>query len=189
MAKLAATELAKRCALEGVQIMGGYGYATEYPMERHLRAAVVTTIYGGTSEIQKNIIAKTLGPLGGTAPAGGPPALRAAPTAQADATIESSSSRQSRSTAATGRSNASAIRPERAALERARGQRGRHVHAAPALEHREHRAAEQHRVARGGRELRAARPRACGGRSRPATAASVPRATRPRPRQSQAQRT
>ena len=61
MAKLAATELAKRCALEGVQIMGGYGYATEYPMERHLRSAVVTTIYGGTSEIQKNIIAKTLG--------------------------------------------------------------------------------------------------------------------------------
>jgi isovaleryl-CoA dehydrogenase len=61
MAKLAATELAKRCALEGMQIMGGYGYATEYPMERHLRAAVVTTIYGGTSEIQKNIIAKTLG--------------------------------------------------------------------------------------------------------------------------------
>jgi isovaleryl-CoA dehydrogenase len=61
MAKLAATELAKRCALEGMQVMGGYGYATEYPMERHLRTAVVTTIYGGTSEIQRNIIAKTLG--------------------------------------------------------------------------------------------------------------------------------
>ena len=61
MAKLAATELAKRCALEGMQVMGGYGYATEYPMERHLRSAVVTTVYGGTSEIQKNIIAKTLG--------------------------------------------------------------------------------------------------------------------------------
>jgi alkylation response protein AidB-like acyl-CoA dehydrogenase len=61
MAKLACTELAKRCALDGMQIMGGYGYATEYPMERHLRSAVVTTIYGGTSEIQKNIIAKTLG--------------------------------------------------------------------------------------------------------------------------------
>jgi isovaleryl-CoA dehydrogenase len=61
MAKLACTELAKRCALEGLQIMGGYGYATEYPMEGHLRRAVVTTIYGGTSEIQKNIIAKTLG--------------------------------------------------------------------------------------------------------------------------------
>jgi alkylation response protein AidB-like acyl-CoA dehydrogenase len=61
MAKLACTELAKRCALEGMQMMGGYGYAKEYPMERHLRSAVVTTIYGGTSEIQKNIIAKTLG--------------------------------------------------------------------------------------------------------------------------------
>lgn len=61
MAKLACTELAKRCALEGMQIMGGYGYAKEYPMERHLRSAVVTTIFGGTSEIQKNIIAKTLG--------------------------------------------------------------------------------------------------------------------------------
>jgi isovaleryl-CoA dehydrogenase len=61
MAKLAATELAKRCALEGMQVMGGYGYATEYPMERYLRSAVVGTIYGGTSEIQKNIIAKTLG--------------------------------------------------------------------------------------------------------------------------------
>jgi alkylation response protein AidB-like acyl-CoA dehydrogenase len=61
MAKLAATELAKRCALEAVQMAGGYGYAKEYPMERHLRSAVVTTIYGGTSEIQRNIIAKTLG--------------------------------------------------------------------------------------------------------------------------------
>jgi alkylation response protein AidB-like acyl-CoA dehydrogenase len=61
MAKLACTELAKKCALEGMQAMGGYGYATEYPMERYLRAAVVTTIFGGTSEIQKNIIAKTLG--------------------------------------------------------------------------------------------------------------------------------
>ena len=61
MAKLAATELAKRCALEAVQMAGGYGYAEEYPMEGHLRRAVVTTIYGGTSEIQKNIIAKTLG--------------------------------------------------------------------------------------------------------------------------------
>jgi alkylation response protein AidB-like acyl-CoA dehydrogenase len=61
MAKLAASELAKRSALEGMQIMGGYGYASEYPMERLLRTAVVGTIYGGTSEIQRNIIAKTLG--------------------------------------------------------------------------------------------------------------------------------
>ena len=61
MAKLATTELAKKVALAGLQSMGGYGYATEYPMEAYLRAAVVGTIYGGTSEIQKNIIAKTLG--------------------------------------------------------------------------------------------------------------------------------
>lgn len=61
MAKLACTELAKECALAGMQILGGYGYSTEYPMERHLRTAVVSTVYGGTSEIQRNIIAKTLG--------------------------------------------------------------------------------------------------------------------------------
>jgi isovaleryl-CoA dehydrogenase len=61
MCKLKATELAKRCALEGVQMMGGYGYAVEYDMERQLRTAVVTTIYGGTSEIQRDIIGKTLG--------------------------------------------------------------------------------------------------------------------------------
>jgi alkylation response protein AidB-like acyl-CoA dehydrogenase len=61
MAKLKATELAKRATLEGMQMMGGYGYAVEYDMERHVRTALVTTIYGGTSEIQRDIIAKTLG--------------------------------------------------------------------------------------------------------------------------------
>jgi alkylation response protein AidB-like acyl-CoA dehydrogenase len=61
MCKLKATEVAKRAALEGVQMMGGYGYAVEYDMERQLRTAIVTTIYGGTSEIQRDIIAKTLG--------------------------------------------------------------------------------------------------------------------------------
>ena len=61
MAKLKATETAKRVALEGMQMMGGYGYATEYDMERHLRAAVVSTVYGGTSEIQRDIIGKTYG--------------------------------------------------------------------------------------------------------------------------------
>ena len=61
MAKLKATEAAKRAALEGMQMMGGYGYAVEYDMERQVRAAVVTTIYGGTSEIQRDIIAKTYG--------------------------------------------------------------------------------------------------------------------------------
>jgi isovaleryl-CoA dehydrogenase len=61
MVKLFVTERAKRIALEGMRIMGGYGYASEYDMERIVRAALVSTIYGGTSEIQRNIIAKTLG--------------------------------------------------------------------------------------------------------------------------------
>jgi isovaleryl-CoA dehydrogenase len=61
MAKLKATELAKRVTLEGMQMMGGYGYAVEYDMERQVRGALVTTIYGGTSEIQREIIARTLG--------------------------------------------------------------------------------------------------------------------------------
>jgi isovaleryl-CoA dehydrogenase len=61
MAKLKVTETAKAIALEGMQMMGGYGYATEYDMERHVRGALVGTIYGGTSEIQREIVGKTLG--------------------------------------------------------------------------------------------------------------------------------
>ena len=61
MAKLKATEVAKQAALEGMQMMGGYGYAAEYEMERLVRMAVVGTIVGGTSEIQRDIIAKTYG--------------------------------------------------------------------------------------------------------------------------------
>ena len=61
MAKLKATEIAKRTALDGMQMMGGYGYATEYDMERHVRHTLATTIYGGTSEIQKEIISRSLG--------------------------------------------------------------------------------------------------------------------------------
>jgi len=61
MAKLKATELAKRATLEGMQMMGGYGYSVEGEMERQVRIALVTTIYGGTSEIQREIIAKALG--------------------------------------------------------------------------------------------------------------------------------
>lgn len=61
MAKLKATETAKRAALEGMQMMGGYGYATEYDMHHHVRASLPSTIYGGTSEIQRDIISKTLG--------------------------------------------------------------------------------------------------------------------------------
>jgi isovaleryl-CoA dehydrogenase len=61
MVKLFVTEVAKRAALDGMQMMGGYGYASEYDMERLVRTSLVSTIYGGTSEIQRNIIAKTFG--------------------------------------------------------------------------------------------------------------------------------
>jgi isovaleryl-CoA dehydrogenase len=61
MVKLLVTETAQKAALEGMQMMGGYGYSSEYDMERLVRQALVSTIYGGTSEIQRNIIAKTLG--------------------------------------------------------------------------------------------------------------------------------
>jgi alkylation response protein AidB-like acyl-CoA dehydrogenase len=61
MVKLHVTEVAKRVAVEGMQLMGGYGYSSEYDMERLVRTTMVSTIYGGTSEIQRTIIAKTLG--------------------------------------------------------------------------------------------------------------------------------
>lgn len=61
MAKLKVTETAKRTAIEGMQMMGGAGYAAEYDMGRLLRASLVSTIYGGTSEIQRDIIARTYG--------------------------------------------------------------------------------------------------------------------------------
>jgi alkylation response protein AidB-like acyl-CoA dehydrogenase len=61
MAKVKVTETAKALALEGVQLMGGYGYASEYEMERHLRDAISPTIYAGTNEIQREIISSTYG--------------------------------------------------------------------------------------------------------------------------------
>ncbi len=61
MAKLKATETAKQVALEGLQMMGGYGYSREYDMERYVRTALMLPIFGGTSEIQRNIVASTFG--------------------------------------------------------------------------------------------------------------------------------
>jgi alkylation response protein AidB-like acyl-CoA dehydrogenase len=61
MAKLKATEVAKHVALEGMQMMGGYGHAVEYDMQGIVRQALVSTVYGGTSEIQREIVAKTYG--------------------------------------------------------------------------------------------------------------------------------
>ena len=61
MVKLFVCEAAQRAALKGMQTMGGYGYSSEYDMERLVRQTLVSTIYGGTSEIQRNIIAKSYG--------------------------------------------------------------------------------------------------------------------------------
>jgi alkylation response protein AidB-like acyl-CoA dehydrogenase len=58
MAKLFASETAMWVTTQAVQIFGGYGYVTDYPVERHMRDAKVTEIYEGTSEIQRIVIAR-----------------------------------------------------------------------------------------------------------------------------------
>lgn len=60
MAKLYSSKIAVECALEAIQIHGGYGYVREYLVERYLRDAKITEIYEGTSEIQKIVIARSL---------------------------------------------------------------------------------------------------------------------------------
>ena len=60
MAKLFATEKANVACYDALQLMGGAGYIKEYPLERMARDVRVTTIYEGTSEIQKVIIARAL---------------------------------------------------------------------------------------------------------------------------------
>ena len=60
-AKIRCTEAAKNTALEAVQLMGGYGYAREYGMEVQVRKALAPPIYGGTNEIQREIISRSLG--------------------------------------------------------------------------------------------------------------------------------
>ena len=61
MAKLYVSECLVKSSLDAVQIFGGYGYMTEQETERDLRDAVGSTLYSGTSEIQRNIIARALG--------------------------------------------------------------------------------------------------------------------------------
>jgi alkylation response protein AidB-like acyl-CoA dehydrogenase len=61
MAKLIASETYARVANMGMQIMGGYGYMMEYDMQRHFRLARLATIGAGSSQIQRNIIAKKMG--------------------------------------------------------------------------------------------------------------------------------
>ncbi|HEX4013959.1 MAG TPA: acyl-CoA dehydrogenase family protein, partial [Candidatus Cybelea sp.] len=59
-AKLFASTAARKHAAEALQIHGGYGYTTEFPVERHYRDAKITEIYEGTSEIQQLIVARSL---------------------------------------------------------------------------------------------------------------------------------
>ncbi|HEX5145881.1 MAG TPA: acyl-CoA dehydrogenase family protein [Conexibacter sp.] len=61
MAKLFAADNAMRVTVEAVQVLGGYGYVTEYPVERMMRDAKITQIYEGTSEIQRLVIGRSLG--------------------------------------------------------------------------------------------------------------------------------
>lgn len=60
MAKLFATEAANRACYEAMQILGGYGYTKDFPIERYTRDARITSIYEGTSEIQRLIISRDI---------------------------------------------------------------------------------------------------------------------------------
>ena len=60
MAKLFNSDNAMRVTVEAVQVLGGYGYVNEYPVERMMRDAKITQIYEGTNEIQRLVIARTL---------------------------------------------------------------------------------------------------------------------------------
>ncbi len=60
MAKLFCSDTAMKVTVEAVQVLGGYGYVKEYPVERMLRDAKITQIYEGTNEIQRLVIARTM---------------------------------------------------------------------------------------------------------------------------------
>ena len=60
MAKLFASDNAMKVTVEAIQVLGGYGYVNEYPVERMLRDAKITQIYEGTQEIQRVVIARSM---------------------------------------------------------------------------------------------------------------------------------
>jgi alkylation response protein AidB-like acyl-CoA dehydrogenase len=60
MAKLFASDTAMAVTVDAVQVLGGYGYVSEYPVERYMRDAKITQIYEGTNEIQRLVIARAL---------------------------------------------------------------------------------------------------------------------------------
>ena len=60
MAKVFASETARQVAIRSIQMLGGYGYTKDYPVERFLRDVIVTTLYEGTSEVQRMVIAREI---------------------------------------------------------------------------------------------------------------------------------
>jgi butyryl-CoA dehydrogenase len=60
MAKCYASDAAMRVTTDAVQILGGYGYMREYPVERYMRDAKITQIYEGTNQIQRMVIARSI---------------------------------------------------------------------------------------------------------------------------------
>jgi alkylation response protein AidB-like acyl-CoA dehydrogenase len=60
MAKLFASDTAMKVAVDAVQILGGYGYMRDYPVEKYMRDAKITQIYEGTNQIQRNVIAANM---------------------------------------------------------------------------------------------------------------------------------
>jgi len=58
--KLFASDVAMKVTTDAVQILGGYGYMRDYPMEKYMRDAKITQIYEGTNQIQRGIIASNL---------------------------------------------------------------------------------------------------------------------------------
>jgi alkylation response protein AidB-like acyl-CoA dehydrogenase len=60
MAKCFASDVAMKVTVDAVQVLGGYGYMTEYPLERMMRDAKITQIYEGTNQVQRVVIARHL---------------------------------------------------------------------------------------------------------------------------------
>jgi len=60
MAKVFASDTAMKVTTDAVQLLGGYGYMTEYPVEKMMRDAKITQIYEGTNQIQRNVIGSQL---------------------------------------------------------------------------------------------------------------------------------
>jgi alkylation response protein AidB-like acyl-CoA dehydrogenase len=65
MCKLFAGDTAMAVTTDAVQVLGGYGYITEYPVERMMRDAKITQLYEGTQQIQRLVIARALAGRGG----------------------------------------------------------------------------------------------------------------------------